>query len=101
MPLARNEEIVAEVRGPVVAELCRSAIEAARHQIAWPRGATDIEGAIVAASRRLATMVALAVFDNAERGGDALGYLGRRPAQAAGSRHVPGVQRGCARGVPR
>ncbi|MGK5671725.1 hypothetical protein ACSNOB_02615 [Micromonospora sp. URMC 106] len=82
--LARNEEITAEVRGPVVAELCRSALEAACHRVGWrqrvARGVRhdDIEAAIVAASRRLTTTVALALFDDADRGGDVLGYLGRR-----------------------
>ncbi|MFC0506668.1 AAA family ATPase [Micromonospora costi] len=82
--LARNEEITAEVRGPVVAELCRSAIEAACHRVVWRtrvgRGVphADIEKAIEDASRRVATIVALAVFDDAERGGDVLGWLGRR-----------------------
>ncbi|MEU4643963.1 AAA family ATPase [Micromonospora sp. NPDC023814] len=82
--LARNEEIAAEVRGPVVAELCRSALEAACHRVVWrqrvARGVRhdDIEAAIVGASRRLTTTVALALFDDADRGGDVLGYLGRR-----------------------
>ncbi|MEU5567583.1 AAA family ATPase [Micromonospora musae] len=81
--LARNDEIAAEVRGPVVAELCRSAIEAACHRTVWgvrvgravPHAA--IEEAIEDASRRLATIVALAVFDDAERGGDVYGWLRR------------------------
>ncbi|MEU2613102.1 AAA family ATPase [Micromonospora sp. NPDC007271] len=87
--LARNEEIAAEVRGPVVAELCRSAIEAACHRIVWRRRVArgvphdDIEAAVVAASRRLTTTVALAMFDDADRGGDVLGYLGRRHGRRA------------------
>ncbi|MFI7492681.1 AAA family ATPase [Micromonospora echinaurantiaca] len=82
--LARNEEIPAEVRGPVVAELCRSAIEAACHRVIWRtrvgRGVphADIEKAIEAASRRLTTILALAAFDDADRGGDVLGWLSRR-----------------------
>ncbi|MCL7456232.1 AAA family ATPase [Micromonospora sp. MSM11] len=82
--LARNEEIAAEVRGPVVAELCRSAVEAACHRMVWrqrvARGVPhdDIEAAIVDASRRLTTTLALALFDDADRGGDVLGCLGRR-----------------------
>ncbi|SCE99413.1 AAA family ATPase [Micromonospora mirobrigensis] len=81
--LARTGDVPAEVRGPVVAELCRAAIEAACHQRIWrarvARGVRhdDIEAAIVEASRRLTTIVALAVFDDAERGGDVLGWLGR------------------------
>ncbi|MGC5377498.1 AAA family ATPase [Micromonospora sp. DT68] len=87
--LARNDEITAEVRGPVVAELCRSAIEAACHRTVWrnrvARGTphTDIEKAIEDASRRLATIVALAVFDDADKGGDVLGWLGRRHGRRA------------------
>ncbi|MET7671361.1 AAA family ATPase [Micromonospora luteifusca] len=87
--LARNEEIPAEVRGPVVAELCRSALEAACHRVVWRnrvvRGVphADIENVIEAASRRLATIVALALFDDAEKGGDVLGWLGRRHGRRA------------------
>ncbi|MGW3859348.1 AAA family ATPase [Micromonospora arida] len=87
--LARNEEIPAEVRGPVVAELCRSAVEAACHRVVWrnrvARGVrhADIEEAIEDASRRVATTVALAVFDDAEKGGDVLGWLGRRHGRRA------------------
>ncbi|MFE9914124.1 AAA family ATPase [Micromonospora sp. NPDC005553] len=87
--LARNEEIPAEVRGPVVAELCRSAVEAACHRSVWrnrvARGVrhADIEAAIEDASSRVATIVALAVFDDAEKGGDVLGWLGRRHGRRA------------------
>ncbi|MFF0120126.1 AAA family ATPase [Micromonospora arida] len=87
--LARNEEIPAEVRGPVVAELCRSAVEAACHRVVWrnrvARGVrhADIEEAIEDASRRVTTTVALAVFDDAEKGGDVLGWLGRRHGRRA------------------
>ncbi|MEU8298952.1 AAA family ATPase [Micromonospora sp. NPDC048909] len=82
--LARNDEITAEVRGPVVAELCRSAVEAACHRVIWRtrvgRGVphADVEKAIEDASRRVATIVALAAFDDANRGGDVLGWLSRR-----------------------
>ncbi|MEU1687942.1 AAA family ATPase [Micromonospora sp. NPDC005707] len=98
--LARTEEIASEVRGPVVAELCRSAIEAACHRIVWRRRVArgvphhDIEAAVVAASRRLTTIVALALFDDANRGGDVLGYLSRRH----GSRAV-GAYKACKEGV--
>ncbi|MFE9691919.1 AAA family ATPase [Micromonospora sp. NPDC005806] len=98
--LARTEEVAAEVRGPVVAELCRSAIEAACHRIVWRRRVArgvphdKIEAAVVAASRRLTTTVALALFDDADRGGDVLGYLGRRH----GSRAV-GAYKACKEGV--
>ncbi|MET8364824.1 AAA family ATPase [Micromonospora sp. NPDC005194] len=87
--LSRNKEIPAEVRGPVVAELCRSAVEAACHRTVWRtrvvRGVphADIEAAIVDASRRLATIVAMAAFDDAEKGGEVLGWLGRRHGRRA------------------
>ncbi|MET7747849.1 AAA family ATPase [Micromonospora sp. NPDC005367] len=86
--LARNDEIAAEVRGPVVAELCRSTIEATCHRRVWRvrvgRGVphADIEDAIEQASRRVATIVALAVFDDAERGGDVFGWLRRHGPRA-------------------
>ncbi|SCF16373.1 AAA domain-containing protein [Micromonospora viridifaciens] len=98
--LARNEEIAAEVRGPVVAELCRSAIEAACHRMVWRRRVArgvphdDIEAAVVAASRRLTTTVALALFDDADRGGDVLGYLIRRHG-----RRAVGAYQACREGV--
>ncbi|MEU5942245.1 hypothetical protein ABZ807_24365 [Micromonospora sp. NPDC047548] len=97
--LARNDELPADVRGPVVAELCRSAIEAACHLRVWrtrvARGVPhdDIETAIVDASRRLTTIVALAVFDDADRGGDVLGWLGRHGGWAVGA------YRACREGV--
>ncbi|MEV0805038.1 AAA family ATPase [Micromonospora sp. NPDC050200] len=89
--LARNDELPADVRGPVVAELCRSALEAACHLRVWrarvARGVPhdDVEAAIVDASRRLTTIVALAVFDDADRGGDVLGWLGRHGGWAVGA----------------
>lgn len=98
--LARSEEVPAEVRGPVVAELCRSALEAACHRIVWrtriARGVShaDVETAIEAASRRLTSVFALALFDDVDRGGDVLGYLGRRH----GSRAV-GAYKACREGV--
>ncbi|MET8307284.1 AAA family ATPase [Micromonospora sp. NPDC005173] len=87
--LSRNEDIPAEVRGPVVAELCRAGLEAACHRVAWrvrvARGVPhdDIERAIEVASRRLATIVALALFDDADRGGDVRNQLGRRHGRRA------------------
>ncbi|MBM0255687.1 AAA family ATPase [Micromonospora sp. 4G55] len=97
--LARNDELPADVRAPVVAELCRSAVEAACHQRVWRAQVTrgvphdDIEAAIVDASRRLTTIVALAVFDDAERGGDVLGWLGRHGGWAVSA------YRACREGV--
>ncbi|WP_430502584.1 AAA family ATPase [Micromonospora trifolii] len=87
--LARNAEIPADVRGPVVAELCRSAVEAACHRSVWRNRVAggvrhvDIEDAIEDASRRLATTVALAVFDDADRGGDVRNELLRRHGRRA------------------
>ncbi|MEU8255507.1 hypothetical protein AB0C06_14740 [Micromonospora inaquosa] len=98
--LARNEEIPAEVRGPVVAELCASAVEAACHRAVWRTGVArgvphaDIETSIEDASRRVATIVALAVFDDAEKGGDVLGWLGRRHG-----RRAVNAYRACREGV--
>ncbi|MEU4712099.1 AAA family ATPase [Micromonospora purpureochromogenes] len=97
--LARNDELPADVRGPVVAELCRSAVEAACHLRVWRTRVTrgvphdDVEAAIVDASRRLTTIVALAVFDDADRGGDVLGWLGRHGGWAVGA------YRACREGV--
>ncbi|MFG2054267.1 AAA family ATPase [Micromonospora sp. NPDC048930] len=82
--LARAEEMPAEVRGPVVAELCRSAIEAACHRTVWRRRVArgvpheEITAAVVAASGRLPATVALALFDDPDRGREVLGYLSRR-----------------------
>ncbi|MGC4749681.1 AAA family ATPase [Micromonospora sp. DT201] len=87
--LAHSKEIPAEVRGPVVAELCRSAVEAACHRVVWrnrvARGVphADVEKAIEDASRRVATTIALAAFDDAEKGGDVLGWLSRRHGRRA------------------
>ncbi|WCN79227.1 AAA family ATPase [Micromonospora sp. LH3U1] len=87
--LSRNDEIPAEVRGPVVAELCRAAVEAACHRVVWrvrvTRGVPhdDIEAVIEAASRRLTTIVALALFDDADRGGDVRNELLRRHGRRA------------------
>jgi energy-coupling factor transporter ATP-binding protein EcfA2 len=98
--LARTDEMPAEVRGPVVAELCRSALEASCHRIVWRSLVSravphaEIEAAIEAASRRLTTIVALAFFGDPERGGDVLGYLSRR----YGSRAV-GAYKACREGV--
>ncbi|MBM0236008.1 hypothetical protein JNW88_00715, partial [Micromonospora sp. ATA32] len=97
--LSRNEEIAAEVRGPVVAELCRSAIEAACHRIVWRRQVArgvphdEIEAAIVDASRRPTTTVALALFGRRVR---AVAQRGdrRRGARSGGGGAVPLGDRG-------
>jgi hypothetical protein len=98
--LARTDEMPAEVRGPVVAELCRSALEAGCHRIVWRALVAravpyaEIEAAIEAASRRLTTIFALAFFGDPDRGGDVLGYLSRR----YGPRAV-GAYKACREGV--
>ncbi|HEX5541643.1 MAG TPA: AAA family ATPase [Micromonospora sp.] len=82
--VAKSTEVPEDVRGPVVAELCRCALEAASQRIIWRtqvgRGVphAEIEAAIGAASRRLTTFFALAFFDDADRGGEVLGRLKNR-----------------------
>jgi hypothetical protein len=84
MALALSREVPDDVRAPVVADLCRSALEAACHRVVWrariARGDrhSDVEEAIEKAGRRLTTTFALALFDNADRGGDVLGRLKNR-----------------------
>lgn len=90
--LARSADIAPDVRAPVVAELCRSALEAACHRVIWrnrvARGEPHaaVEAAIDAAAHRLTTTFALALFDDPQRGGDVLARLnsryGRRAADA-------------------
>ena len=81
--VAKSAEVDKEVRAPVVAELCRSALEAACHRVIWRRKLklgvrhADIEAAIEQA-RRLATTFALALFDDPDRGGDVLSALNRK-----------------------
>jgi len=87
--LARSTDIAADVRAPVVAELCRSALEAAchrvisRNRVAQGEPHAAIEAAIDAASRRLATTFALALFDDPQRGGDVLARLNSRYGRRA------------------
>ncbi len=78
--LARSTEVDAEFRTPVVAELCRSALEYACQRVVWrvrtARGErhADIEEALQQA-HKTTTLFALALFDDADRGGDVLGRL--------------------------
>ncbi|GAA1569906.1 ATP-binding protein [Dactylosporangium maewongense] len=78
--LARSEEVDGDVRTPVVEELCRSALEYACQRVVWrvrtARGErhADIEDALQHA-QKTTTLFALALFDDAERGGDVLGRL--------------------------
>jgi ABC-type lipoprotein export system ATPase subunit len=97
--LARTDGIPEDVRGPVVADLCRCAIEAACHRMIWrnrlARGVPHarIEEAIEG-STRLTTTAALALFDDPDRGGDVL----RRLNNAYGTRAGDAYQ-ACQRGV--
>jgi energy-coupling factor transporter ATP-binding protein EcfA2 len=82
--VARSTQVPDDLRAPVVAELCRSALEAACHRVVWrvrlARGAphADVEDAIEKARKRLATTFALALFDDADKGGDVLGRLNQK-----------------------
>ncbi|NJC71231.1 AAA family ATPase [Planosporangium thailandense] len=110
MAVARSAEVPDDVRAPVVAELCRSALEAACHRVIWrvrlARGDrhADVEDAIERARRRLATTLALALFDDAGRGGDVLGQLNRRYGRAAADAYQAcrhGVHGGYSGDLPR
>lgn len=88
--VARSDEIPADVRAPVVAEMCRSALEAACHRVIWRRRLAggerhaDIEAAIDGAARRLTTIFAMALFDDADRGRDVLTTLNRSYGRRSG-----------------
>lgn len=81
--VALTKDVPEDVRGPVVAELCRSALEAACHRVIWRnrlrRGErhADIE-TLIEESRTTSLKASLALFDDPSRGGDVLGYLNRR-----------------------
>mgnify|MGYP001282237988 CR=1 FL=1 len=89
MAVALSAEVPADVRAPVVAELCRSALEAACQRKVWrvrvARGVphAEIEAALQAANRLTVTF-ALALFDDAERGSEVLPTLNRRYGGWAG-----------------
>lgn len=78
--LARSTEVGVDVRTPVVAELCRSALEYACQRVVWrvrtARGDrhADIEDALQRA-HKTTSLFALALFDDADRGGDVLSRL--------------------------
>lgn len=78
--LARTQELPPDVKAVVVPGFCRSAIEAACHEAVRRRRlgagqrAADVEDALRAA-RTTNQMVALALFDDGERGGDVLPRL--------------------------
>lgn len=80
--VAKSDELPREIQAPVVAELCRSALEAAFGRIVWrtrlakgvPHG--DIEDAL-AMAKRTTTLAALALFDDPNRGGDVMSRINR------------------------
>ncbi|HZO66582.1 MAG TPA: AAA family ATPase [Kribbellaceae bacterium] len=98
--VALSEDVPEDVRAPVVAELCRSALEAACHRVVWrvraARGEryTDIEAAIDKAGTSITTLFALALFDDPERGKDVLGRLANKYGP-----HAVEAFNACRRGV--
>ena len=86
--VALSKDLPEEFRGTVVAELCRSALEAACHRVVWrvrsSRGDkyADIE-AVLDTAKRTATVFALALFDNADKGGDVADRVRQRHGQWA------------------
>ncbi|GAA5199576.1 ATP-binding protein [Rugosimonospora acidiphila] len=82
--VAYSGNVPADLRAPVVAELCRSALEAACHRVVWRHRLStghrhvDIEAAITATGKSVTQAFALALFDDAARGSDVLPRLNRR-----------------------
>jgi predicted ATPase len=82
--LARSDEVDPDVRTPVIAELCRSALEAAGQRVVWrvrtARGdsVAHIEEALEDAGKSVMKLLALALFDDADRGGEVLRTLNNR-----------------------
>jgi hypothetical protein len=80
--VAKSDQMPVHVQAPVVAELCRSAMEAAFARIVWrtrlAKGVrhADIEAALDAA-KRTTVLAALAFFDDPGRGGDVMGRINR------------------------
>lgn len=78
--LAKSTELPAPVSGRVVPGLCRSAIEAVCHELVRKRrldrgdGHADVEDAL-ASAKTTNQMLALALFDDVDRGGDVLARL--------------------------
>ena len=79
--VALSSEIPDDVRGPVVAELCRSGLEAACHRVVWRHRLAagqrhaDIETTIGDTAKSVTKVFALALFNDAGRGGDVLSRL--------------------------
>ena len=86
--LARTAELPEDARAVVVAGFCRSALEAACHQAIRARRYkagvrhADVERELTAAPK-LRQLVALALFDDVDRGGDVVTELRQRYGQAA------------------
>ncbi|SHN47889.1 AAA family ATPase [Cryptosporangium aurantiacum] len=86
--LARTDELTEDVRGPVVAALCRSAVEAACHEqvrrVRIDRGQPhrDVD-AVLGAAGPTTQVAALALFDDPAAGGRVLPRLNRAGGWAA------------------
>ncbi|MEV4411019.1 AAA family ATPase [Catellatospora sp. NPDC049609] len=98
--VALSRDVPDEVRAPVVAELCRSALEAACHRVVWrvraargePVAAT--EAALDRAGSSVAVTFALALFDDPGRGDEVLRGLNNRFGRGAGDAY-----QACRKGV--
>ncbi len=98
--VALSRDIPEEVRAPVVAELCRSALEAACHRVVWrvrtAKGECrlDIETDLQKAGKNITLAFALALFDDVNRGGDVLSRINSAYGRRAGDAY-----QACRRGV--
>jgi hypothetical protein len=86
--LARTTELPEDVRALVVAGFCRSALEAACHEaIRARRLKAGVRHSVVerelTAAHKLRQLLALALLDDADRGGDVVPALRQRYGQAA------------------
>ncbi|SFL37622.1 AAA family ATPase [Geodermatophilus ruber] len=97
--VARTESLNDAAKKRVVAGFCRSALEAACHDVVRRRRLgrgdrhSDVEGALVRATT-LTAVTALALFDDAGRGGEVLARYNRRLGSWAGD-----VHQACNKGV--
>ncbi len=98
--VAKSDDLAADMRSPVVAGFCRSAIEAACHERirrdrlkAGERHA-EVED-LIEGAQTVTAVAALALFGRTDAGGQVLPYLDRRGAWAAD------VFRACKEGVHR
>ncbi|MGB6456658.1 MAG: AAA family ATPase, partial [Streptosporangiaceae bacterium] len=86
--LARTTELPEEARAVVVAGFCRSALEAACHEVIRARRIkagvrhADVEKELIAA-QKLRQLLALALLDDADRGGDVVAAIRQLGGQAA------------------